>query len=197
MQDSFGKTANKPTLDKEIVKKNDRSMLVATSLVFKAKENGLINMRGYLQWWEWKAGADWRHPKGPRSTIKGKDNYPVVQVSWDDAMAIANGLVNDYPQKQKGSGLHGEDLPIVFIHGEMKQLIRIKQNAIIGRADPCYKYGRGWICKQLTGKIICRRQTLFMLLSTRISLHNATLPRQNPAKQDNRARNRAQNWLAR
>ena len=33
------------------------------------------------------AGADWRHPEGPESSITGLDNYPVVNVSWHDAWA--------------------------------------------------------------------------------------------------------------
>ena len=40
-------------------------------------------------WWKWVDGANWRHPTGPDSTIDGKDNHPVVQVSWDDAVAYA------------------------------------------------------------------------------------------------------------
>jgi formylglycine-generating enzyme required for sulfatase activity len=40
-------------------------------------------------WWRWVSGASWRHPQGPQSTIVGKDDYPVVQVSWDDAVAYA------------------------------------------------------------------------------------------------------------
>lgn len=40
-------------------------------------------------WWKWVQGADWRHPEGPASSIEGKDNYPVVQVSWFDAEAYA------------------------------------------------------------------------------------------------------------
>jgi formylglycine-generating enzyme required for sulfatase activity/tRNA A-37 threonylcarbamoyl transferase component Bud32 len=38
--------------------------------------------------WKDAAGADWRHPKGPGSEINGKDNYPVVLVTWDDAVAF-------------------------------------------------------------------------------------------------------------
>ena len=34
-------------------------------------------------------GADWQHPEGPKSNIKGKENYPVVHVCWDDAFAYA------------------------------------------------------------------------------------------------------------
>jgi formylglycine-generating enzyme required for sulfatase activity len=40
-------------------------------------------------WWTWTNGADWKHPEGPKSNIDGKDDYPVVQVSWDDAVAYA------------------------------------------------------------------------------------------------------------
>lgn len=40
-------------------------------------------------WWRWVPGASWRHPEGPGSTIEGRDDHPVVQVSWDDAVAYA------------------------------------------------------------------------------------------------------------
>lgn len=32
-------------------------------------------------------GASWQHPFGPESNLKGKEKHPVVQVSWNDAMA--------------------------------------------------------------------------------------------------------------
>jgi sulfatase modifying factor 1 len=62
------------------------SLLVAASLIFKPVQ-GKVDLRDYAQWWQWKNGADWRHPHGPESSIKGKGNYPVVHISWDDAMA--------------------------------------------------------------------------------------------------------------
>ncbi|MGA8853338.1 MAG: SUMF1/EgtB/PvdO family nonheme iron enzyme, partial [Christiangramia sp.] len=40
-------------------------------------------------WWKFVKGANWQHPTGPDSNIYNKDNYPVVQVSWYDAMAYA------------------------------------------------------------------------------------------------------------
>ncbi|NNV55657.1 formylglycine-generating enzyme family protein [Limnovirga soli] len=60
--------------------------LVAASLIFKQSPVP-VSLQDYSQWWEWKPGADWKHPQGPGSSIKGKDNYPVVHISWDDAMA--------------------------------------------------------------------------------------------------------------
>lgn len=65
-----------------------KEMLVAGSLVFKKTKNP-ISLKNALIWWEWKPGADWKHPSGPESTIEGKDDHPVVQVSWDDAVAYA------------------------------------------------------------------------------------------------------------
>ncbi len=60
--------------------------LVAASLVFKQSSTP-VDLNNYAQWWSWTPGADWKHPEGPGSNINGKDNYPVVQVSWDDAVA--------------------------------------------------------------------------------------------------------------
>jgi formylglycine-generating enzyme required for sulfatase activity len=62
------------------------SLLVAASLVFR-QTSGPVDLNNYSQWWSWEKGADWKHPEGPTSSIKGKENYPVVQVSWYDAMA--------------------------------------------------------------------------------------------------------------
>jgi formylglycine-generating enzyme required for sulfatase activity len=65
------------------------SLLVAASLVFKSV-NGPVDLNDYAQWWSWVEGANWKQPQGPGSSIEGKENYPVVQVSWDDAMAYCN-----------------------------------------------------------------------------------------------------------
>ncbi len=48
-----------------------------------------VDLRDLSNWWTWAQGANWQHPEGPGSTIDGKDDYPVVQVSWDDAAAYA------------------------------------------------------------------------------------------------------------
>jgi sulfatase modifying factor 1 len=59
------------------------SVLAPSSMVFHATD-------GTTQWWEWRRGADWRHPHGPGSSIRGKETYPVVQISWRDAMAYCD-----------------------------------------------------------------------------------------------------------
>lgn len=65
-----------------------KELLVAASLVFKSS-NGPVSLRNHHAWWEWKPGANWKHPLGPESSIEGKEDHPVVQVSWFDAMAYA------------------------------------------------------------------------------------------------------------
>ena len=63
-------------------------VLVAGSLVF-TPPSGTDAARGIEQWWTWTPGASWRHPQGPGSSIAGKDDHPVVHVSWEDAAAYA------------------------------------------------------------------------------------------------------------
>jgi len=35
------------------------------------------------------SGRVLEHPEGPASNLKERENYPVVQVAWDDAVAYA------------------------------------------------------------------------------------------------------------
>ncbi len=62
------------------------SLLVPASLVFHETKTP-VDLNDYSRWWSWVKGANWKHPEGPASSIRGKENYPAVQVSWDDAMA--------------------------------------------------------------------------------------------------------------
>ena len=63
-------------------------MLIAASLVFKPSA-GPVRLTNHFIWWEWKAGANWKHPLGLESSIEGKEDHPVVQVSWFDVIAYA------------------------------------------------------------------------------------------------------------
>lgn len=58
------------------------------SLVFTPPGHA-VDLRDMSNWWTWISGANWKHPQGPDSNTEGKDDYPVVQVSWDDAAAYA------------------------------------------------------------------------------------------------------------
>lgn len=62
--------------------------LVAGSTVFAPTQHN-VSFDNYFQWWSYVHGADWRHPLGPDSSIDGKDDYPVVQICYEDAVAYA------------------------------------------------------------------------------------------------------------
>lgn len=49
----------------------------------------IFDKNNLSMWWKFEIGANWKHPYGQNSTIEGKDNHPVTQVSWYDAMAYA------------------------------------------------------------------------------------------------------------
>jgi len=56
------------------------------SLVFTPPSHP-VDLREHQQWWSWTLGANWRHPRGPGSSIEGKDDLPVVHVAFEDAVA--------------------------------------------------------------------------------------------------------------
>jgi len=74
--------------------------LVAGGAVF-TPPGGVRNWDDAMQWWSFIPGADWRHPEGPKSNIAGKDDYPVVQVSYDDALAYARWLGRELPTEEQ------------------------------------------------------------------------------------------------
>ena len=62
--------------------------LVAGSVVFTPPEHE-VPLDNHYQWWRYVPGASWRHPTGPGSVLKGREDYPVVHVAYADAVAYA------------------------------------------------------------------------------------------------------------
>jgi sulfatase modifying factor 1 len=44
-------------------------------------------MNNHFIWWRYAPGANWRHPEGPDSDLRGREKHPVVHIAWDDAVA--------------------------------------------------------------------------------------------------------------
>ncbi|MBN3761665.1 formylglycine-generating enzyme family protein [Burkholderia sp. Ac-20365] len=59
--------------------------------------NGAEQFEESYRWWRFQPGANWRHPYGSGSSITGKANHPVVQVTYRDALAYAKWLGHDLP----------------------------------------------------------------------------------------------------
>ena len=62
--------------------------LVAGSIVFTPPRQA-VPLDHPARWWRYAAGANWRHPEGPGSTILGREQHPVVHIAYDDALAYA------------------------------------------------------------------------------------------------------------
>ncbi len=68
--------------------KPPEAQLQPGSLVF-APTPGPVDLADLSGWWRWVIGASWKHPEGPGSDLKGREEHPVVQISWEDANAYA------------------------------------------------------------------------------------------------------------
>jgi sulfatase modifying factor 1 len=65
-----------------------KALLMPGSLVF-FQAPGPVDLRDFHNWWKWTLAADWRHPRGPNSTITGRDQHPVVHLAYADVEAYA------------------------------------------------------------------------------------------------------------
>jgi len=105
------------------------SILQPGSLTFKKSKSALANLYDFSQWWNWTIGANWKHPNGPESTIKGKDNYPVVQISYEDALAYCNWAGRRLPTEAEWelaarAGTYGT----VYTWGDDSKILKEKAN---------------------------------------------------------------------
>ncbi len=71
-------------------------MLKPGSLVFSPPREQTDPL-GWPQWWNFKFGANWRRPYGPRSSISGLDDHPVVHIAYRDAEAYAAWAGKELP----------------------------------------------------------------------------------------------------
>jgi formylglycine-generating enzyme required for sulfatase activity len=63
-------------------------MLRAGSLVF-APPNHAVDLSRWGDWWQFRFGANWRRPYGPRSSLSGLSEHPVVHMAYRDVLAYA------------------------------------------------------------------------------------------------------------
>jgi formylglycine-generating enzyme required for sulfatase activity len=66
-----------------------KESLVPGSVVFFKPGIQPPTLENPSQWWRYQAGASWRRPEGPASSIEGRDQHPVVHIAYEDATAYA------------------------------------------------------------------------------------------------------------
>jgi formylglycine-generating enzyme required for sulfatase activity len=71
-------------------------MMFAGSVVF-CRPKARVDTSNCYNWWNYIRGANWRHPQGPRSTLKGKARHPVVHIAFQDAVAYAAWAHKELP----------------------------------------------------------------------------------------------------
>ena len=105
------------------------SIMQPGSLTFKKTKSSVANLYDFSQWWKWTIGADWKHPNGPGSSIKDKDNYPVVHVAFEDAQAYCQWANRRLPTEAEWEkAARGEHLVATYFWGDDDQQLSKKAN---------------------------------------------------------------------
>lgn len=105
------------------------SLLQPGSLIFRKELEKVDNLNNIAQWWEWKRGANWKHPQGPGSSIEGKMDYPVVHISYEDARAYCNWSGKSLPTEAEWeAAAHGKLPGGIYTWGDDEKMLNEEAN---------------------------------------------------------------------
>jgi formylglycine-generating enzyme required for sulfatase activity len=105
------------------------SILQSAALTFKAAPTKLPNLFDFSQWWGWTIGPDWRHPQGPSSTIDGKEDYPVVQLAFEDALAYCDWAERSLSTEAQWEFAARGGQETIYTWGEDLELLSLQANS--------------------------------------------------------------------
>lgn len=71
-------------------------LLQPSSTVF-IKPDRPVSKDNHYNWWSYVPGANWRHPEGKGSSIKGREQHPVVHLAYEDVEAYAQWIGKELP----------------------------------------------------------------------------------------------------
>ncbi|WP_299666492.1 formylglycine-generating enzyme family protein [uncultured Polaribacter sp.] len=105
------------------------SILQPGSLIFNKNAGKVVSMNNYSQWWSWKIGANWKQPEGPGSSIEGKDNFPVVHISYHDALSYCKWANRRLPTEAEWeAAAQGKNSNTIFTWGNDKKDLNANAN---------------------------------------------------------------------
>jgi len=98
-------------------------------MIFNKEGKRVVNMDNYGQWGTWKTGVNWRQPQGEGSNIEGKDNFPVVHIAYEDAVAYCKWADRRLPTEAEWeSAAQGNQTDQIFTWGNDATQLNSKTN---------------------------------------------------------------------
>jgi hypothetical protein len=131
-------------------------LLAPSSVMFK-KAPHRVDLGNHYNWWVYVPGANWRHPQGPQFNIEGRDDHPVVQVSYEDALAYAKWAGKQLPTEaqfhraeseggdlesgaaQRAIAAHDDQIYFAALHQMSRGVVRddLMGNPLLGQFPGC------------------------------------------------------------
>lgn len=110
------------------------SIMQAGSLTFKKTKSPVANLYDFSQWWRWTIGANWKKPNGPGSSIKGKENHPVVHIAYQDAQAYCKWAGRRLPTEAEWErAARGEKEAMTYFWGDDEAVLTQMANTWEGQ----------------------------------------------------------------
>jgi sulfatase modifying factor 1 len=124
----------------------DPALLVPGGLVF-TPTSGPVPLTDWTRWWRWQPGASWRHPEGPGSDVEGREDHPVVLVSFDDAAVYARWAGRQLPTEVEFEyACRGGGPPDTYAWGaERSPGGQVMANTWQGRFPYLNEGAQGWV----------------------------------------------------
>jgi formylglycine-generating enzyme required for sulfatase activity len=106
------------------------SIMQPGSLMFKKTKSSVPNLYDFSQWWQWAIGVNWKHPSGPDSSIEGKENHPVVHISYEDARAYCKWAGRRLPTEAEWEfAARGNKTSTVYFWGDDRSKLTNQANS--------------------------------------------------------------------